>query len=123
MKVQAYTIMSKTSLALGYASMIGSIALWATGRIRGNLMQQNDGLFVGLWVPSFFILSNRYENLAQEALEQEELFLLTAEAQDTVEGRLTTNKQLPAGWREEVEEASKSPPTQSPRPLQHTRKH
>lgn len=123
MKVQALTVLSKTSLALGYASIVGSLALWATGRVRNDTRTQNDGLFVGLWVPSFFALSTRWENAAKEIQEREELFLLTDAAQDTVEGRLTTNKRLPEGWRQEVEDTNANATTkpQSPRPLQHTR--
>jgi hypothetical protein len=121
MKVQALTILSKVCLAAGYASMAGSVALWATGRIKRDTVLQNDGLFVGLWVPSFFILSNRFELEAEEELERREFLIHSDQAQDTIQGRDTKNRNLPASWRKEVEEGAESGPVQSPRPLQHTR--
>jgi hypothetical protein len=121
MKTQVLNILSKSLLAMGYASIAGSMAIYGVARSRNDIQMQNDALFVGLWVPSFFLLSNRYSEMALENQEKEELFLKSAEAQNTVQGRLTTNKNLPAGWADEVEEGAKSAPTQSPRPLQHTR--
>lgn len=66
-------ILKGLSLACNAAaavSLIGSVALYVTGRITHNRHMENDGLFVGLWVPSFFILSDRLELAALEAEEQ-----------------------------------------------------
>jgi hypothetical protein len=108
-------------MVAGYASMAGSVALYATGRVQRDVVKQDDGIFVGLWVPSFFILSNRFELLAKEEEERQELMLHGPGAEDTVEGRDTSNKRVPTSWRKEVDAASEIIPTQSPRPLQHTR--
>ena len=121
MKVQALTVLSKVCLAAGYATMVGSVALYATGRVQRDTVKQNDGLFVGLWVPSFFLFSNRFELLAKEEEEMQQAMIHGPGAEDMVEGRDTTNKRLPASWRKEVDDASEIIPTQSPRPLQHTR--
>lgn len=69
--MQASTLkgLSTVCLVAGNLSMAGSIALWATGRASGDRDRQHDGLFVGLWVPTFFILADR---LATAALDVEE---------------------------------------------------
>jgi hypothetical protein len=121
MKVQALTILSKICMAAGYASMAGSVALYATGRARRDVSIQDDGIFVGLWVPSFFILSNRFELVAKEEEERQEFLIHSRDAQDTVEGRDSRNRSLPQSWRDEVKAGGESQVTQSPRPLQHTR--
>ena len=118
MKEQAFKILSGVCLAAGYASIAGSLVLWGNGRARGDIKRQNDGLFVGLWVPSFFILSDRLEMAAHEARESG--YMYGEGAQDTVEGRETTGRNVPGRWRERVESGSRSQPVQSPRPLQHT---
>lgn len=51
-------------------SLVSSVAMYITGRITHNQHMENDGLFVGLWVPSFFILSDRLELAAHEAEQQ-----------------------------------------------------
>lgn len=121
MQVQALTILSKICLAAGYASMVGSVALYATGRMRRDVSAQDDGIFVGLWVPTFFILSNRFELVAKEEEERQEFLIHSDDAQNTIEGRDSTNRSLPQAWRDEVREGGESQLTQSPRPLQHTR--
>ena len=118
MKEQAFKILSGVCLTAGYASIVGSLVLWGTGRARNDIRLQNDGLFVGLWVPSFFILSDRLELAAHEAREGG--FMYGDEAQETVEGRETTGPRVPGRWRDRVEAGSGSKPVQSPRPLQHT---
>ena len=120
MKEQAFTILSRVCLAAGYASIAGSMALWATGRVRGDDKIQNDGLFVGLWVPSFFILSDRFELAALEARGEDLGSLYGSDAQETVEGRETTGPRVPGRWKKDVEAGSETGAVQSPRPLQHT---
>ncbi len=52
---------------LGFASIIGSIAIWyMTGRGNPEALAHGErfGIFVGLWAPTFFILSNRFDRYA-----------------------------------------------------------
>lgn len=121
MKVEALTILSKVCMAAGYASMAASVALYATGRTRRDISMQDDGIFVGLWVPSFFILSNRFELVAKEEQERAEFLIHSDDAQNTIEGRDSHNRAFPQAWRDEVQAGGESQLTQSPRPLQHTR--
>ncbi|MCP2012970.1 hypothetical protein L1280_000098 [Deinococcus sp. HSC-46F16] len=49
----------------GAASILGSIAIWATRGGTGSTPEERAhgerfGIFVGLWAPTFFILANRY---------------------------------------------------------------
>lgn len=61
--------LSTACLVAGNLSMAASIALWSVGRVARDPVKQNDGLFVGLWVPTFYILADR---LAVAALDHEE---------------------------------------------------
>ena len=49
---------------LGYASIIASIATWylasGAGSAEAVAHAERFGIFVGLWAPTFFILSNKY---------------------------------------------------------------
>lgn len=82
--------LSAACMVAGNVSMAASIALWAVGRVTRDSVKQNDGLFVGLWVPTFYILSDR---LATAALDAEEALAVTAvtgkklASEDTVAGR------------------------------------
>ena len=49
----------------GAASILGSIAIWATRGGAGTTPEERAhgerfGIVVGLWAPTFFILANRY---------------------------------------------------------------
>jgi hypothetical protein len=55
---------SLVSLVLGFASIIASIAIWyLTGGKTPDLQAHGErfGIFVGLWAPTFMILSNRFD--------------------------------------------------------------
>ena len=59
--------LSKICFVLGFASILGSIAVWfLTGGTNpeGKAHAERFGIFVGLWAPTFFILSNRFERFA-----------------------------------------------------------
>jgi hypothetical protein len=48
----------------GFASILASIAIWfLTGGTAPELQAHAErfGIFVGLWAPTFFILSNRFD--------------------------------------------------------------
>ncbi|MBB5235466.1 hypothetical protein [Deinococcus budaensis] len=58
----------------GAASILGSIAIWASQGGRGHSAEdrahgERFGIFVGLWAPTFFILANRYNTNAQHGGE------------------------------------------------------
>ena len=54
---------------LGFASIVGSIAIWyLTGGTEpeSKAHAERFGLFVGLWAPTFFILSNRFDRYSEK---------------------------------------------------------
>jgi hypothetical protein len=59
-------LLSDISLILGFVSIVGSIFAWFTVKDSGNGHRERSAIFVGLWVPSFFILSNRLARKAEE---------------------------------------------------------
>jgi len=65
--------LSDACLVLGFLSIILSIVTWFTAS-RGSDKNQGErlGIFIGLWVPSFFILSNRLSRLADTFEEEED---------------------------------------------------
>lgn len=57
-----YKTLSNISFVLGFASIAGSIAIWflAGGTTPESVAHaERFGIFVGLWAPTFLILSNR----------------------------------------------------------------
>jgi len=55
---------------LGFASIAASIAIWyLTGGTSPETQAHAErfGIFVGLWAPTFFILSNRFDRYAEKA--------------------------------------------------------
>jgi uncharacterized membrane protein YbhN (UPF0104 family) len=60
-------LLSHTCFVLGFASIIASIAVWfLTGGTTYETQAHAErfGIFVGLWAPTFFILSNRFARYA-----------------------------------------------------------
>ncbi len=52
----------------GFASIALSIFVWALKRTEvESAHAERFGIFVGLWAPTFFILSNRFERYADRA--------------------------------------------------------
>lgn len=69
MKNEQLVILSKACFILGFASIIGSILVWFfTGGPdpEGKAHAERFGIFVGLWAPTFFILSNRFGRFAED---------------------------------------------------------
>jgi hypothetical protein len=59
---------STICLVLGFLSIAGSIAIWYfTGGKSPDLQAHGErfGIFVGLWAPTFMILSNRFDRYAE----------------------------------------------------------
>ena len=62
-------LLSNLCFILGFASIIGSIAIWfMTGgtEVNSQAHAERFGIFVGLWAPTFFILSNRFDRYAEK---------------------------------------------------------
>jgi hypothetical protein len=54
----------------GFASIAASIAIWGINKSQAETAHaERFGIFVGLWAPTFFILSNRFERYADRAEE------------------------------------------------------
>jgi len=56
----------------GFASIIGSIAIWylKTNGVESSELKAHGerfGIFVGLWAPTFLILSHRLSHFAKES--------------------------------------------------------
>jgi len=49
---------SDAALALGFASIAASIATWFLTKSKDKAHSERFGIFIGLWVPSFFILAD-----------------------------------------------------------------
>ena len=62
--------LSNLCFVLGFASILGSIAIWflTGGQVAETQAHaERFGIFVGLWAPTFFILSNRFDRYAEKA--------------------------------------------------------
>ena len=69
MKPTALKQLSNLCFILGFASIIGSIAIWfLTGGTTPETLAHAErfGIFVGLWSPTFFILSNRFDRYSEK---------------------------------------------------------
>jgi hypothetical protein len=100
--------MSQSAFVAGTMSIAGSLGLWIAGRTTGNRQMQHDGLFIGLWVPSFYILADR---LATAALDHAE----------RIRSKQVGNEMVEYSAKE-IEANEQCGPVQSPRPLQHVQR-
>ena len=69
MKSLQYRQLSSLCFFLGFASIGGSILIWfLTGGTAPETQAHAErfGIFVGLWAPTFFILSNRLDRYAEK---------------------------------------------------------
>jgi hypothetical protein len=65
--------LSLICLVLGFTSIVGSIAIWYfTGGKTPDLQAHGErfGIFVGLWAPTFMILSNRFDRYSDNKNEK-----------------------------------------------------
>jgi hypothetical protein len=104
-KTNTYKILSQSCFTAGSLSIVGSLGLWMMGRMTRNKQMQHDGLFVGLWVPSFFVLADRLATAALDHQEKARSVNAGTEALELCE--------------EELEALEQCGPVQSPRPLSH----
>ncbi len=68
MEPKQHSQLSNLCFFLGFASIVASIAIWfyaggTTPESQGH--GERFGIFVGLWAPTFFILSNRFSRYAE----------------------------------------------------------
>ena len=71
MKPAQLKLLSNICFVLGFASIIGSIAIWYMSGGPGEEAKahaERFGIFVGLWAPTFFILSNRFDRYATKSV-------------------------------------------------------
>jgi hypothetical protein len=64
MNANQFKNFSLVCLVLGFVSIAGSIAIWyLTGgkSMEAQAHGERFGIFVGLWAPTFMILSNRFD--------------------------------------------------------------
>ena len=69
MKPAQLKLLSNLCFILGFASILGSIAIWflTGGQVAETPAHaERFGIFVGLWAPTFFILSNRFDRYAEK---------------------------------------------------------
>ena len=60
MNPKHFQLLSSICFVCGMASILGSIAIWFFFRSDDPAYAQRFGIFVGLWAPTFFILSGRF---------------------------------------------------------------
>jgi hypothetical protein len=71
MKTKQLKTLSNICFFLGFASILGSIAIWfLTGGTAPETVAHAErfGIFVGLWAPTFLILSNRFDRYAERLI-------------------------------------------------------
>ena len=57
---------SDVALGLGFASILASIITWFFLKPKDVAHSERFGIFIGLWVPSFFILANHLARRAEK---------------------------------------------------------
>lgn len=55
-------VISKSCFALGLGSVIASIVIWVVMKDPDPAHGERFGIFVGLWAPTFFSISNYMKN-------------------------------------------------------------
>jgi hypothetical protein len=59
-------VLSHVCFVLGFVSILGSILIWWITKEPDPAYGERFGIFVGLWVPTFFSLSNRLDRYAEK---------------------------------------------------------
>ncbi len=66
-----YRMLSHLCFVLGFVSILAALIVWAVMKGQGTPEElahaERFGIFVGLWAPTFFILSNRLDRYADKA--------------------------------------------------------
>ena len=69
MNINQLKFLSFVCLVLGFLSIAASIAIWYLTGGNTAVTQahaERFGIFVGLWAPTFMILSNRFDRYAEQ---------------------------------------------------------
>lgn len=72
MKPTHHTLLSQICFICGFASIVGSIVIWVVNSgdaAEAKAHAERFGIFVGLWAPTFFILSNRFDRFSEKSVE------------------------------------------------------
>ena len=68
---EQFNTLGRICFVLGFISIIGSILIWYLVRSEGSAEAtahaERFGIFVGLWAPTFFVLSGRFLGYAEKA--------------------------------------------------------
>lgn len=116
MNQQMNRVMSNICYVLGFASIGGSIWIWQAKRNEGFAYTKDDahaerfGIFIGLWAPTFFILSTRYEEAAlRQALADKVMPKLEPESKSEVNPEVNpeVKPEVKFGAKPEVKHESK----------------
>ena len=73
MNINQLKFLSFVCLVLSFLSIAASIAIWyLTGGKTPEIQAHSErfGIFVGLWAPTFMILSNRFDRYAEQKTNQ-----------------------------------------------------
>jgi hypothetical protein len=68
MTIKTYRWLASVCFPLGFVSIVISILVWM---VQGGMSEdpahgERFGIFIGLWAPTFFILTDRFERIARE---------------------------------------------------------
>lgn len=66
MTSQTVKTISQSMFLLGAASVIGSAIVFARGLITGKSDKRHTGLFLGLWAPTLFTVSEMLDRMSIE---------------------------------------------------------
>jgi hypothetical protein len=64
MSTANWRVLSTVCFVAGFISVIASIAIWFLSKEPDLAHGERFGIFVGLWAPTFFALSNRLDRYA-----------------------------------------------------------
>jgi hypothetical protein len=68
---KTFSTMGDAWFLAGFDSIAASIAIWGIKKgTDEDAKAERFGIFVGLWAPTFFILSNRFERYADRSVEK-----------------------------------------------------
>jgi hypothetical protein len=67
MTPQNLKLLSNVCFVGGFASIVASIAIWYLFKEPDVAHGERFGIFVGLWAPTFFALSDRFDRYAASA--------------------------------------------------------
>ena len=62
-----FRLLSNVCFVMGFVSILASIAIWAMAKDPDPAHGERFGIFVGLWAPTFFALSDRFDRYATQA--------------------------------------------------------